>query len=497
MRATPATIPAPVGGLNTRDALANMNPLDAVSMVNLFPTPTSVDLRKGISLQATLTTGGGATLTNRVNGFVRYGDQSLWAVANTVTPSGLVEDVVAGTELTFSPLSTNIPDYAQFANTGGVYVAAVFRNSDATHNYYTYDGTNWVARTATTTGAADFRTVTAYRNRLWFTKGTLSAFYLPTAAITGTPVEFSLGGVAWRGGTLSWISTWTLDGGVGGTDDLIVFVTSNGQAIVYQGTDPSNASTFGLIGVFDISKPVGKPLRYGTDLLLPLEDGLYSMAEILRGNTGSEYAVSAKIRSEWQALAAMGFGGITMAYSAKLNCIMANFATTAFVVSGPMSSTQLVMNTISKAWTKFTGLNCYAIDSMQGDIYLGQVNVTTGVVYKFGTALSDLGAAIVGYALQAYNYLAYPMLKQATLLQPSFKVAGNHTVGFAIDPDFQQALTTSSTPTNEAVYGTGTYSPPLSYPVVGDALGVFCEVSSSVSAFSWYSTRIFYNRGVL
>jgi len=42
-----ASLPSPIGGWNARDSLAEMQPLDAVQMVNFFPTPTDVTMRKG------------------------------------------------------------------------------------------------------------------------------------------------------------------------------------------------------------------------------------------------------------------------------------------------------------------------------------------------------------------------------------------------------------------------------------------------------------------
>src|SRR4051812_14456590 len=47
------SLPAPVGGWNARDSLANMSPTDAVVLTNLFPTVSSVDLRGGYSNWAT------------------------------------------------------------------------------------------------------------------------------------------------------------------------------------------------------------------------------------------------------------------------------------------------------------------------------------------------------------------------------------------------------------------------------------------------------------
>jgi hypothetical protein len=46
-RATSVSLPAPVGGWNARDSLADMAEDDAVTLTNLFPSTTSVDVRSG------------------------------------------------------------------------------------------------------------------------------------------------------------------------------------------------------------------------------------------------------------------------------------------------------------------------------------------------------------------------------------------------------------------------------------------------------------------
>jgi len=45
--ASVASLPAPVGGWNARDSLANMDETDAVTLENYFPTVSSVVLRGG------------------------------------------------------------------------------------------------------------------------------------------------------------------------------------------------------------------------------------------------------------------------------------------------------------------------------------------------------------------------------------------------------------------------------------------------------------------
>jgi hypothetical protein len=57
--ANTASVPAPVGGWNGRDSLANMQPLDAVQLINWYPTPTDVTMRKGYSVVSILTTSTG------------------------------------------------------------------------------------------------------------------------------------------------------------------------------------------------------------------------------------------------------------------------------------------------------------------------------------------------------------------------------------------------------------------------------------------------------
>ena len=57
--ANTTSVPAPIGGWNGRDSLANMQPLDAVQLVNWYPTPTDVTMRKGYTVSSILTTSTG------------------------------------------------------------------------------------------------------------------------------------------------------------------------------------------------------------------------------------------------------------------------------------------------------------------------------------------------------------------------------------------------------------------------------------------------------
>ena len=62
--ASTTSLSAPIGGWNARDSLAEMSPLDAVTMINFFPTPTDVTLRKGYTVKSSGITGEVQTIVN-------------------------------------------------------------------------------------------------------------------------------------------------------------------------------------------------------------------------------------------------------------------------------------------------------------------------------------------------------------------------------------------------------------------------------------------------
>ena len=73
------SITAPIGGWNARDSVAAMPPTDAVTLTNLYPTPTDVQLRKGYSKYSIGITG----QVNTVMNYAGANTQKLFAAAGT------------------------------------------------------------------------------------------------------------------------------------------------------------------------------------------------------------------------------------------------------------------------------------------------------------------------------------------------------------------------------------------------------------------------------
>ena len=142
------SLAAPIGGWNARDSLAEMNPLDAVQLVNFFPTPTDVTLRKGYTKASTGITGEVQTLMNYANA---DGTNTLFAIANGViynASTSTASSVLTG-------LGNSKFQHCMITTAGGHFLLAVNGVDPA----ILYDGTRWY-KMATTSTAVTISTIT-------------------------------------------------------------------------------------------------------------------------------------------------------------------------------------------------------------------------------------------------------------------------------------------------------------------------------------------------
>ena len=147
--ATTTSMAAPIGGWNNRDSLAEMPPLDAVELVNFWPTPTDVQLRKGWTKYSTGITGQVDTIinfpTNNSEGY------KLFAFAGTQ-----IYDATSSTAtVVFTGLTNAKWQYVNMTTAGGNFVIAC-NGVDPT---IIYDGTAW-AFMATTQTAVTISSIT-------------------------------------------------------------------------------------------------------------------------------------------------------------------------------------------------------------------------------------------------------------------------------------------------------------------------------------------------
>lgn len=430
-RASVDSLPAPVGGWNARDSLADMAPTDAVILENWFPSTSSVDLRDGYSNWAT-------GMNGQVESLMVYAGaqaDSLFAVDAV----GLnIYDITAGGAVG-TPVVTGLSnarwEYANIATAGGNFMMCV----NGIDSLKRFDGTTWLSIIGTGTGAitgvatTSLSNVILFKNRLWFIeKNTLHAWYLPTSSIAGAASEFDLGAIARDGGVLVAMGTWTIDAGYG-VDDNLVFITSKGEVIVYAGTDPASPSTWALIGVWQLGYPVGTRclIKWAGDLLVLTYDGLLPLAASLQSSRlDPRVALSNKIQNAIS-VASTTYGstfGWEIFYFPRENAVWVNVP----VQVG--SQQQYVMNTITRSWCNFTGwaANCWEL--FKNDPYFG----ANGIVAKaFNQTYADNSANINTSALQAFNYFeSRGTEKYFTRARPSIFTNGMPAISIGMNVNF-------------------------------------------------------------
>ena len=135
-----------------------------------------------------------------------------------------------------------------------------------------------------------FNIVVAHMNRLWFADSSnLAVYYLPLQQKSGQVSVLPLNAVFRRGGSIRAMYTWTVDGGAG-MDDMLVVFSTNGECVIYAGTNPDadwNAQDFALKGVFRFDSPMSKHsiTQYGGELYVLISTGLVPLSTMLRAES--------------------------------------------------------------------------------------------------------------------------------------------------------------------------------------------------------------------
>ena len=497
-----ASVPAPIGGWNGRDSLAQMAATDAVQMVNWYPTPTDVTMRKGYTKSSTGITGAVNTLMN----YPTTSGYKLFAAAGTK----IWDATASSASQVYTGITSDKLQYVNFTNTAGNFLvtcngtdpvtiydgsawfsvattttaqtistithvgAVATLTTSAPHGLITnnrvtisgassseYNGTFVITKTGAntftytmlTTPAANatvvgtyttigitgvdsssFINVNLFKNRLYFTqKNTLACWYLDVNAIGGVANPLYFGSIARNGGFLQAMGTWTLDAGQG-ADDYAVFVTSMGEVIVYNGTDPTSSTTWALKGVWQMGQTFNRRcfFKWAGDLLLLTQDGLVPLASALQSSrldprvnlTDKIYYPISQAATNFYA----NFGW-QIQYFASENMLILSIPTSA-------GMEQYVMHTITKAWARFTGIQAYCWE-VSGDntMHFGG----DGFVGNFYTASSDNGTNITATVQQAYSYFDSPgQNKRFTMVRPILQSDGGlPSVLCGLSVDFQ------------------------------------------------------------
>ena len=255
--------------------------------------------------------------------------------------------------------------------------------------------------------SADMSFVWVYQNRVFFLeKDSLTPHYLAVDSIGGSATALPLGGTFNLGGSILFGQSWSLDSGAsGGLSDQCVFVSTEGEAAVFQGIDPSDAAEWSKVGVYRIGKPLGHKafFKAGGDLAIATSIGLVPLSQAIQRDLAalSPSAVSYNIEEAWnEAVKNRGLTGWVCKIWAENQMVLVVPPTVG--EEGPVI---FAVNARTGAWARFTGWHAHCLEVFNGDLYFGSED---GKVIKAGVGGTDQDATYTGVYVPLFEDFGNP-----------------------------------------------------------------------------------------
>lgn len=440
------SIPAPIGGLNARDSIADMPETDAIILDNWFPSTTDIKTRNGYTTSNISNAGFYVESLMAFNG---VSSKKLFSADSNGTIRDVTNSSTGGTPAV-TGLTNGRFQYVNMSTPGGNFLLAVngsdkLRGFDGTAWWRDGDGTHDITGVDTSTLIG----INLFKSRVWLTQAnSTKAWYLGINSIAGPATAFDVGSLLRLGGFLMGVVTWTINDS-SGTQEYISFVSSEGEVLVYQGSDPAFASTFSLAGHFRIGRPIGRRFfcKVGSDIVMLTADGVVMLSKSLLSDRSSiQDAISNKIvnlvnNDVAQYSGNYGWQVILYPIGNKL------------IINIPQversRSYQYVQNTITNSWCTFGYLNpnsswpsfCYEI--FNDNLYFGGF----GGVFQCDYGSTDNGNPILSAVKPAFSYFGSKAIQKLFLMiKPYFLASGSVQAAIGINLDFADVSPTSIIP---------------------------------------------------
>jgi hypothetical protein len=302
--------------------------------------------------------------------------------------------------------------------------------------------------------------VWAYKQRLWFVeKDSLNAWYLPIDQVAGAAVDFPLGGVFGRGGSLLFGQTWSLDSGAeGGLSEQNIFVSTEGEVATYQGVNPGGGGDFSKVGVYRIGRPLGPKafIRAGGDLVIATDIGFVPLSQAIQRDIAalSPGAVSFPIEVAWnERVAARG----SVPWHAEV-WPTKQMSVIALPTVAESSPEMLIANARTGAWALYTGWDGGCLEVFQERLFFGS---SDGRVVEAEVTGADEGLPYVSTVVPLFTDLGSPAslktlgMARATMLS-AYPI--NENVSIQVDFTINLPPPPSSAPIGSpSVWGVGVW----------------------------------------
>lgn len=446
----PISRPAPTGGWVSAKSRAGGTPLQlygppAERLDGFFPTSTGITIMGGSQKVATVSATGEPCeslfvyLAGSVEEMFASSDGSIFdisAPASTTVPPAA--DVTGQTSDYYSTVN--------YSTSGGAFLYAV----NGTDSPQLYSGAAWLAITGVSVPAitgvttSTLSQVNVYRNRLFFVQGgSMNVWALPASALGGAAIQISLSGVFQQGGSVLFTATWSQDSGAG-LDDTLVIVSTEGEAAIYSGSDPSNPNDWSLTGLYSLPKPMGKNgwRKQGGELLILTDQGEIPVSAAVRVDKDElpQYAKSRNIGPDWVKEAGQrnSIPWEVVSWPNKEREIITNPVTGELSVTPPQV---MIRNTTTGAWCERSGWAARCLCFFNDFVYFG---TNDGTVIQIEITGADEGDIYYPTCVLSWDQLGAPgFQKTVVAMRATFVLDSQIAVRLSVSTDYEIYLPTA------------------------------------------------------
>lgn len=443
----PTTLPAPVKGWNTRDALDAMDPQDAILLDNWISDVGGCNVRRGYvqfsklatpveyssEFSSEFTSPSAPLFTGPVQTLAEY---NAGAVRKFIAGgSGALFDISSG-GFSGAPLKTGFTSDKWQTES---FLSRMFL-CNGSDNAQVYDGTSFADAAFTGAALNTLIGVVQYQQRLFFLQlNSTQFFFAPLNSISGALGAYDLAVFAPKGGNIIAATTFSHDGG-DGVQDMIVFIMSSGDALIFFGNDPADAAAWQLVGRYRISPPVSPRAvcRYGAEAFITTYDDHVPLQQQLVALKLGQLPPRSKVSAAVQAAVTANisaFGWQALYYPRGRFLI--------FNIPNPDGTfSQHICNTGQSElpWCRFINQNAFCWGLFKDALYFGSAG---GIIYQADTGNIDGTGAIFASAQQAWNTFDSPMRKRVTATRPLVDTVGSAGLSFAIGFDYGEINVTN------------------------------------------------------
>lgn len=368
-------VSAPVAGLDTVSPAGAVPPGFARLCVNMLGAASGLQSRAGYREWRTAVGAGDVSSILPFNGSTSSADKLFAAIQDGIY------DVTTRT----ASAPSKVLDFPVKDATAGWGTCQAFTNAAGNHyllygdeangySYYSETAGTWTTPSASDVTGVDPATLVAplvFKHRVWFIqRGTAHAWYLGLDSFQGAATKFNFGSQFRTGGYLVGLFALSRDGGAG-PDDWLVAVSSGGDVVVYQLTDPASPSGIAHKGTYQVgAPPAGRrvAVQFGGDLLIATAFGLVPVSALISETADSDRYPTRSIANLFASLVAErgSYSGWALASHPEENALLVLVPRT-----GSIATEQLALSVATKGWTRYADLPMLSAATWNRKLYFG------------------------------------------------------------------------------------------------------------------------------